>query len=104
MAVSDRWHKSRPHLQDTARCEHKVTFRAFAEDWRRSRTHDVVTAARVGRQLRLHVYPVIGDRTLRELGKRPSVVQAWISELKLAPSSARQVIRDGVEGVRRGAR
>ncbi len=71
-----------------------VTFRAFAEDWRRSRTHDVQTAARIERQLRLHVYPVIGDRTMRELGKRPSVIQAWIVGLKLAPSSARQVIRD----------
>jgi hypothetical protein len=71
-----------------------VTFHAFAEDWRRSRTHDVKTAGRIERQLRLHVYPVIGDRTMRELGKRPSIVQAWISGLRLAPSSARQVIKD----------
>jgi integrase len=71
-----------------------VRFQAFAEDWRKSRTHDVVTASRVERELRLHVYPVIGGRTLRELGKRPSLVQAWISGIKLAPSSARQVIRD----------
>jgi len=71
-----------------------VTFRAFAEDWRKTRTHDVRTAGRVERQLRLHVYPVLGDRTMRELGKRPSVIQAWISGLRLAPSSAGQVIRD----------
>jgi integrase len=71
-----------------------VTFRAFAEDWRKSRTHDVVTAGRIERELRLHVYPVIGDRKLRELGKRPSLAQAWIAGIKLAPSSARQVIRD----------
>jgi len=71
-----------------------VTFKAFAEDWRKRRTHDVKTAARIERQLRLHVYPVLGKRTLRELGKRPSLAQAWISGLKLAPSSARQVIRD----------
>jgi integrase len=71
-----------------------VTFRAFAEDWRKTRTHDVQTAARIERQLRLHVYPVLGDRTLRELGKRPSIIQAWISGLSMAPSSAGQVIRD----------
>jgi integrase len=44
--------------------------------------------------LRLHVYPVIGRRTLRELSKRPSLIQAWISGIRLAPSSAGLVIRD----------
>jgi integrase len=71
-----------------------VTFRAFAEDWRNTRTHDVVTAGRLERCLRLHVYPVIGHRTLRELGKRPSLTQAWISGMKLAPGPANLVIRD----------
>ncbi len=69
-------------------------FKAFAEDWRKARTHDRVTADRVERQMRLHVYPVIGNRTLRELEKRPSLTQAWIAGIKLAPLSARQVIRD----------
>lgn len=71
-----------------------VTFRAFAEDWRRNRTHDVVTAGRIEREFRLHVYPAIGHRALRELGKRPSLTQAWISGIRLAPSSARQVLKD----------
>jgi len=71
-----------------------VTFKAYAEDWRRNRTHDVNTARRIELQLRLHVYPVIGHRTMRELAKRPSITQAWIAGMKLAPSSARQVIRD----------
>ena len=31
---------------------------------------------------------------MRELAKRPSLTQAWITGLKLAPSSAGQVIRD----------
>jgi integrase len=71
-----------------------VTFKAFAEDWRGNRTHDVVTAERVERSLRLHVYPAIGARALRELARRPSLTQAWIAGMKLAPSSAQQVIRD----------
>ncbi len=71
-----------------------TTFNAFAEDWRKTRTHDVVTAGRIERELRLHVYPAIGHRTMKELGKRPSLMAAWISRIKLAPSSARQVIRD----------
>jgi integrase len=71
-----------------------VTLKVFAEDWRRTRTHDRVTADRIERELRLHVYPAIGHRTLRELEKRPSLTQAWIAGMKLAPLSARQVIRD----------
>jgi hypothetical protein len=57
-----------------------TTFRAFAEDWRKTRTHDVGTAARIERELRLHVYPAIGHRTLRELAKRPSLIQSWIAD------------------------
>jgi integrase len=71
-----------------------TSFRVFAEDWRKTRTHDVTTAARIERELRLHVYPFIGSRTLRELAKRPSLTQAWIVGMKLAASSKRQVIRD----------
>jgi integrase len=71
-----------------------VTFRAFAEDWRKSRTHGAGTAANLERRLRLHAYPAIGHRTMRELGKRPSLIQAWIAGLQLAPGSARLVIRD----------
>jgi integrase len=71
-----------------------TTLRDFAEDWRQTRTHDVMTAERIERELRLHVYPFIGARSLRELAKRPSLTQAWISGMKLAASSKRQVIRD----------
>jgi integrase len=72
----------------------EVTFRKFAEDWRKNRPHDPNTARRIELQLRLHVYPAVGHRTMRELGKRPSLTQAWIAGIKLAPSSAGQVIRD----------
>ena len=34
-----------------------TTFKELAEDWRKTRTHDVTTAARIERELRLHVYP-----------------------------------------------
>lgn len=72
----------------------KVTFKAYAEDWRTTRTHDAPTATRVEYQFRLHAYPVFGHRSLRELANRPTLLQAWISGLTLAPSSALQVIRD----------
>ena len=50
-------------------------------------------AVRIERELRLQVYPFIGSRTLRELAKRPSLTQAWISGMKLAAGAKRQVIR-----------
>lgn len=71
-----------------------TTFETFAEDWRKNRPHDPVTTIRVQGEFRKHVYPVIGRRSLRDLAKRPSVSQAWIAGLELAPSSANQVIRD----------
>jgi integrase len=72
----------------------KITFRTYTEDWRSTRVHDVVTAGRIERQMRLHVYPVLGDRTMRELAARPSLCQTWIAGLDMAPSSANQVIND----------
>lgn len=71
-----------------------TTFRDYAEDWRKSRTHDVWTSERIERELRLHVYPVIGHRPLRDLAKRPTLTQAWIKGLNMAPGTARQVVRD----------
>src|SRR4051794_16895650 len=52
----------------------KVTFRAFAEDWRTAQVHRPGTRTSVEQQLRLHVYPTIGDRPLGAI--RPSDVQA----------------------------
>ena len=63
-------------------------------DWRKSRTHGAGTAGHLERRLRLHAYPVIGQRTMRELGKRPSLIQSWIAGMQLAPGSARLVIWD----------
>src|SRR5712691_11768381 len=112
MAVYDRWHKSRPK-PDEAQCrEHKQVPTAdhgIGDRWqvrwrdedgkqlkrnfdRKTGTHDVWTAGGVERNLRLHAYPAIGHRTLRELAQRPSLIQSWIAGIKLAPGSARLVI------------
>lgn len=83
-----------------------ITFQAFAEDWRKTQDHDLVRAARIERLLRRHVYPdpatpgrtptgapAIGHRRLTELSKRPSLVQAWISGMKLGTAGSKgQVI------------
>lgn len=71
-----------------------TTFKTYAEDWRKNRQQDANTANRVELQLRKHVYPVIGDRPLRELAKRPTIIQAWISGMKGAARSKIQIIKD----------
>ncbi len=83
-----------------------ITLQAFAEDWRKTRDHDIVRAARIERLLRRHIYPdpatpgktptgapAIGHRRLTELSKRPSLVQAWIAGMKLGTAGSKgQVI------------
>jgi len=82
-----------------------VTFQVYAEQWRKTRMHDVSTARLIERGLRVHAYPAdgmpgkargggpsIGDYPLRVLAKRPTVLQAWIKGLALAPNTARLVI------------
>jgi integrase len=84
-----------------------VTFREYAEDWRKSRVHDLATATRIESAFRNHAYadpetpgkaptgaPAIGDYPLRTLAKRTSVMQAWISGIKVGPNTARKIIAD----------
>jgi len=84
-----------------------ITFREYAEEWRNNRVHDLATAIRIEAAFRNHVYaaggtpnttpggaPAIGDQALRTLAKRTSLMQAWISGLKLGPNTARKVIAD----------
>ena len=42
----------------------RVTFRAYAEDWRKVQPHRPNTAINVEQDLRLHVYPTLGARPL----------------------------------------
>jgi integrase len=64
-----------------------VTFREFAEAWRLVQVHAPGTATSVEHQLRLHVYPVFGDRPLHSV--RPSDVQVLVRRLSdsLAPGT-----------------
>ena len=84
-----------------------VTLQAYAEDWRKTRRHDTVTAEGLERRLRLHVYEdppgsgrtarggvAIGQRKLRELARRPSLVAAWLAAMPLQAPSAHLVAQD----------
>lgn len=71
------------------------------------RVHDLATATRIEIAFRNHAYaadgtpgrtplgaPAIGDQELRTLARRTSLMQGWISGLRLGPNSARKVIAD----------
>jgi integrase len=82
-----------------------TAFEAYAETWRKARTHGETTGINVEHQFRLHVYsdpdsagrsrrggPALGHHKLRDLAKRPSLVQQWIAGMKLGDSTKVKVI------------
>jgi integrase len=72
-----------------------VTFEDFSRQWLGiHKTGDLNTDNRRERQLRLHVWPVIGERTLLELAKRPSIIQAWIQGMSGGASAQIITIKD----------
>jgi integrase len=70
----------------------KITLRRYGEGWLAAQTSDQATRDNAERRLRLHVYPVLGDKTLGQLAGSPSTVQAWVRGLKLAPTTAGGVL------------
>lgn len=65
----------------------RVTFREYAEQWRTAAPHGTATRDKVRRSLERHVYPTFGRMPMRSI--RPTAVQAWVTALPLAPSTAR---------------
>jgi len=76
----------------------KVTFTAFATRWLEAQTFSASTYEATELRLRLHAYPQLGKRELRDI--RPSVIQAWLRGLQedLAPSYVR-IIKTNVSAV-----
>lgn len=60
-----------------------VSFRDYAERWRAIQVHRASTAAQIETNLRLHVYPRLGDRPLARI--RPTDLQAFIKDLSSGP-------------------
>lgn len=71
------------------RATRRQTLREYAEEWRTSATHRERTESNVERALRLHVYPLLGDRQLA--GIKRADIRAWVKDRSsvLAPSSLR---------------
>lgn len=79
----------------------KVTFKAYAEQWRKTQTHDHPTAERVERMLRNHCYEAdgtkgktptertaIGGYSMAVLARRVSLMRDWMADLALEANSA----------------
>jgi hypothetical protein len=69
----------------------RVTFRGYAEEWRKMQPHRASTQQSVEQDLRLHVYPRLGSRPLASI--RSSHVQSMVTALadRLAPSTLTRV-------------
>lgn len=78
--------------------EQRITFREYAERWRLMQPHRGSTAANVERCLRLHAYPVFGDRRLVSI--RPSEIQAWVTGLVEVRGFTAQTARNSAAKVK----
>jgi integrase len=70
----------------------KITLRRYAEDvFLPARGWDAVTREAAESRIRLHILPRLGDKRLAELAAQPSLIQAWVNALKMAPTTAGKV-------------
>jgi integrase len=60
----------------------RQTLREYAEAWRAIQVHRPTTQAHLETMLRLHVYPILGDRALGSI--RPSDIQTLVTMLSLS--------------------
>lgn len=69
----------------------RETFKTYAEKWRAIQQHRPGTARLYERVLRLHVYPVLGDRRLKSVRHSDAVAFVSTVAAKLEPNTTRQV-------------
>ncbi len=68
----------------------RMTLKEYAAAWLAAQTFDVTSRDTIERHLRLHVYPSLGSKQLRDL--KPSTVQAWLRGLSVTSSTYRRAI------------
>jgi integrase len=72
----------------------KMTLHHFAETvWFPGLPVNATTRERYEYQLRLHIYPKLGTKQLGFLAEHPSVIQQWVTSLKMKPSTAGVVLQ-----------
>ena len=65
----------------------RITFKKYAEEWLANQTTEPTTRERIEGRLRVHVYPVLGSKTLAQI--KPSTIQSWLAGLSGAASTGR---------------
>lgn len=72
-----------------------VTFRKQAEEVIKNRTLDPDTRMKMEQRLAVHVYPVIGDKEIGKLARRPSLIQQLVKSMEasgLSPSTVEVIM------------
>jgi integrase len=69
----------------------KVTLRKYAATWAEGYPEESSRGEQVRRQLRLHILPKLGGKTLAELERRPSMVGQFFTSLPMASGGASQI-------------
>jgi integrase len=73
------------------------TFEVYADRWLAAQTFDEATREAMASRLRVHVYPVLGDKQLRQV--RTSTIQAWVRGMSELATSYQRVIYANVSAI-----
>lgn len=69
----------------------RVTLRKYAAGWVQAYPADSTRGEQIRRQLDNHILPKLGNKTLAELERRPTMVQQFFTGLPMGPAGASQV-------------
>lgn len=69
----------------------RMTLRAYAAGYVKGWHADSTRGEKVRSHLDNHILPGLGGHTLAQLAARPSIIQQWLSGLKMGPGAAGQV-------------
>ncbi|MGW5083192.1 tyrosine-type recombinase/integrase [Micromonospora echinospora] len=58
----------------------RTTFKRYADEWLAAATTDLLTRDRIEYELRLHVYPTLGDKPIASI--QPATIRAWARGLQ----------------------
>ncbi|MFG2048760.1 tyrosine-type recombinase/integrase [Micromonospora sp. NPDC048935] len=58
----------------------RMTFKQYADEWLAAATTDVLTRDRIEYELRLHVYPIIGQRPIASI--QPTTIREWARKIQ----------------------
>ncbi|MFT3871468.1 MAG: hypothetical protein QM714_02300 [Nocardioides sp.] len=75
----------------------RVAFQKYAENWLRNQPLEATSRETIERRLRLHVYPVLGSKSLRQID--PSAIRGWLHGLSLASSNSQHSVFTNVSTV-----